>query len=160
MSQPESTPLPIVRIDVRLKLGDDRLAASDDPLYLGLRGPVGREFRLLLARGKSLRRGREEHYVLGAPGDPATNVAHPELNDPAVPAVDAAGVSGVYLRKDMEPIPNVRAIGELDDRIQIEEAEVGLHGPASPKPVRFARRGPIWLGLGAGFCFELARLEE
>ncbi len=150
----------LVRIRVRLKIGDSRMAASDDPLYLGLHGACGREFRLEPAKGSARRRGHEDVYVLGAPDDPATNVAHPELNDPTLPPISAKSVSGVYLRKGFDPIPNVRGVGEMDDRIEIHEAEVEIETEGAAKALRFQRSGPIWLGLVAGVCFELPRSER
>jgi hypothetical protein len=149
----------IVRIEVRLKVTKDRMAGSDDPLYLGLSGPEGREFRLALAGDRELRRGAHDHFVFGAPDAPETNVDHPQFNDPTTPALDAGRVEGVYVRKGFEPVPNVRAFGELDDRIEIDEVEVELHAKGRPKPFCFARRGPIWLGLGAGLRFEITRVE-
>jgi hypothetical protein len=148
----------VSRIEIRLQIGQSLLAASDDPLFLGLAGPCGREFRLELARGRSLRRGAEDHYVLGPSGDAATNVKHPELNDPTAPGLDADAIEGVYLRKGTDPIPNVRAVSELDDRLEVLTAEVEIHTQDGQGPIRFARRGPIWLGLAAGLRFELARL--
>ena len=50
----------LIRIRVRLKIGESRMAASDDPLYLGLHGPCGREFRLELQKGHARRRGHED----------------------------------------------------------------------------------------------------
>ena len=150
----------LVRIRVRLKIGESRMAASDDPLYLGLHGPFGREFRLELKKGHARRRGHEDLYVLGEPEDPETNVEHPELNDPSVPPIDAATVTGVYLRKGFDPIPNVRGIGEMDDRIEITDAEVEIESEGTLKAVRFNRSGPVWLGLVAGVRFELPRCED
>jgi hypothetical protein len=144
------------RIVVRLRVGEDKLAASDDPLFLGLRGAEGREFRLLLARGRSLRRGADDVFVLSQPDDPDTNVDRPELNDPASPPLHAGAVTGVYLRKGLDPIPNVRGRGEMDDRLQVFEAEVELHEEGAPKPRRFVRRSPIWLGLVCGLVADLA----
>jgi len=135
------------------------MAASDDPLYLGLNGPCGREFRLELQKGDARRRGQEDLYVLGEPEDPESNVEHPELNDPTVPPIDAASITGVYLRKGFEPIPNVRGIGEMDDRIEIAEAEVEIESEGAVKAIRFNRSGPIWLGLVAGLRFDLTRCE-
>lgn len=157
MSQAERLQHPVTRIEVRLQIGESLLAASDDPLFLGVTGPCGREFRLELARGRSLRRGAEDVYVLGSPKEPTTNVKHAELNDPTCPALDAAGITGVYLRKGTDPIPNVRAVGELDDRLEVVQVDVSLLSEGAP-PLRFARRGPIWLGLAAGLRFELAPL--
>jgi len=131
------------------------MAASDDPLYLGLHGPCGREFRLELQKGHARRRGHEDTYVLGQPDDPETNIENPELNDPTLPPIDAASVTGVYLRKGFEPIPNVRGIGEMDDRIEITEAEVEIESEGATKAIRFQRTGPIWLGLVSGVRFEL-----
>lgn len=114
--------------------------------------------RLELARGRSLRRGAADLYVLGSPKDAATNVKHAELNDPCAPALDAAEIQGVYLRKGNDPIPNVRAVGELDDRLEVSHAAVVIHAEGGP-PQHFGRRGPLWLGLAAGLRFELARLS-
>ena len=150
----------LVRIRVRLKVGESRMAASDDPLYLGLYGPCGREFRLELQKGRARRRGQEDLYVLGQSEDPETNVKHPDLNDPTVPPIDVASVTGVYLRKGFDPIPNVRGVGEMDDRIEISEAEVEIESENAAKAIRFQRAGPIWLGLVAGVRFELPRCED
>jgi len=149
----------LVRIRVRIKVGQSRMAGSDDPLYLGVHGPWGREFRLELQQGHARRRGHEDVYVLGPPDDPDTNVEHPELNDPSAPSIDAASITGVYLRKGFEPIPNVRGIGEMDDRIEISEAEVEIESEGATKAMRFQRTGPIWLGLVAGVRFELPRCD-
>ena len=135
------------------------MAASDDPLFLRLLGPAGRELRLQLAKGKSLRRGRQDLYVLGSPDDPKTNVAHPGLNDPSAPALDLEGINGVQLVKGLEPIPNVRGVGEMDDRLLIDEAEVIVHAAGGARAC-FRRRGPFWLGLVCGLCLDLARVEE
>lgn len=158
MSQERPVRSPVSRIEIRLQIGQSLLAASDDPLFLGVRGSCGREFRLELARGRSLRRGAEDHYVLGPSRDPATNVKHPELNDPTFPVLDAEAIEGVYLRKGTDPIPNVRAVGELDDRLEVLVASVEIHADGGSGPIRFGRRGPIWLGLAAGLRFDLARL--
>lgn len=149
----------IVRIGVRIQVGSHLMAASDDPLFLGLRGPAGREFRLLLAAGRSLRRGSEDHFVVGAPDDPDTNLEHPELNDPTAPPLRAEDVAGVYLRKGFEPIPNVRGRGEMDDRVEVALAEVEIEVQGRPKALRFARRGPLWLGLAAGLELEIPRAD-
>jgi hypothetical protein len=149
----------VSRIEVRLHIGESLLAASDDPLFLGLAGPYGREFRLELAHGRSLRRGAQDHYVLGPSSDPATNVKHPELNDPTAPGLDADAIEGVYLRKGTDPIPNVRGVAELDDRLEVLTASVEIHANGARAPIRFERRGPIWLGLAAGLRFDLARLS-
>ncbi len=154
----QARPDAVARIRVRVRVGDDRMAASDDPLFLGLRGPAGREFRLAFARGRGLRRGAEDVYVLGPAGAEGVNVAHPELNDPTCPAIDAAGISGAYLRKGQEPIPNVRGLGEMDDRLQVAEAEVEILGPGGGVAGRFGRRGPFWLGLLCGHVMELGPL--
>lgn len=147
---------PVERIDVRVRLGDSLLAATDDPFFLGLEGPSGREFRLAFARGRSLRRSAEDLYVLAAAGSPDANVAHPELNDPTVPLLDAAGVRGAYVRKGLDPVPNVRAVGEMDDRVQVMEVEVVLRVAGGGTPVRFFRQGPVWLGLVCGLRLDLA----
>ena len=160
MSQERPVRRPVSRIEIRLQIGEGLLAASDDPLFLGIGGPCGREFRLELAQGRSLRRGAEDHYVLGPKGgEPSTNVKHPELNDPTEPVIDADAIAGVYLRKGTDPIPNVRAVGELDDRLQVIAATVDIHAENGSTPIRFGRRGPIWLGLASGLRFELARLS-
>lgn len=159
MSQERPVRRPVSRIEIRLQVGEGLLAASDDPLFLGIAGPCGREFRLELAHGRSLRRGAEDHYVLGPKSEPATNVKHSELNDPTEPSIDADAIAGVYLRKGTDPIPNVRAVGELDDRLQVIAATVEIHVENGASPIRYGRRGPIWLGLASGLRFELARLS-
>lgn len=150
---------PLRRIVVDVQMGSDRMAASDDPVFLGLRGPQGREFRLAPVKGKGWRRGEKHCFVLAGPAEPDTNVERPELNDPAAPPIDLAGVEGVYLRKGLDPIPNVRGHGELDDRIQVEWIEAALHGAGDAPPLRFARRGPFWLGLVCGLFIQLAPAE-
>jgi hypothetical protein len=147
------------RIVVTVQVGKDRLAGTDDPIFLGLRGPDGREFRLELEKGKSWRRGALDRFVLGGPGDPDTNVARPELNDPAAPPIDAARLAGAYLRKGQEPIPNVRGMGEMDDRIQLETVEIEVHAEGRAEPLRFARREPCWLGLVCGLHIEIPPAE-
>jgi len=126
------------------------MAASDDPLFLELTGPAGREFRLAPAQGRALRRGSDERYVLAGAGDPDTNVRFPELNDPGSPPIPLAGVTGVVLRKGQEPIPNVRGHGEMDDRLQVLAIEVSLVPDAGAATRRYLREGPFWLGLVCG----------
>ena len=159
MSAAPALARPVRRIVVRLRVGSDRMAATDDPVFLGLRGPSGREFRIAPARGRALRRKGDERYVFGAPGDPETNVAHAELNDPTHPAVDAARIEGVYLCKRQEPIPNVRGVGELDDRLQLEEAEVEIEGQDGRSQI-YRREGPIWLGLACGLSLDLSPADR
>jgi hypothetical protein len=159
VSDQQAPSLPIRSIRVRILVGQHMLSASDDPLFLGLRGPSGREFRLALAHGKSLRRSSENCYVFGAPDDSEVNVAHPELNDPTAPPIDAAGITGIFLRKGLDPIPNVRAIGEMDDRLEIIEAEVALEVAGESAPRVYHRSGPVWLGLICGLFFELPPVD-
>jgi len=144
---------PIERIVVSLQVGSDRMAGTDDPMFLGLRGPAGREFRLALAHGKVFRRKGEEHYVFGSPKDDQTNVDHASLNDPTEPALDLEQVVGVYICKRQEPIPNVRGVGEMEDRVQLQAVEVEL--VAGDATQRYRREGPIWLGLTCGLSFDL-----
>ncbi len=153
-----AAPRPVEKIVVRVRVGSNLMAASDDPLFLRLGGPAGREFRLLLGKGRSLRRGQEDCFVLGAPDDPETNVDQPQLNDPSSPALDLAGIERVSLVKGLEPLPNVRGVGEMDDRLLLEEVEVSIHVKGA-SPVRFRREGPHWLGLVCGLILELARVE-
>jgi hypothetical protein len=160
-SAPEKPPAqPIRRLTLRLVIGESLMAGSDDPLFLGLHGPEGREFRVRFAKGASLRRGHEELYCIGPPDDGATNVANPAFNDPTTPAIDAAQISSVYLRKGFEPIPNVRGLGEMDDRLEVIEAELEVHVAGRAEPLRYLRRGPIWLGLVAGLRLDLPRADE
>lgn len=147
------------RIEVRVHVGTDRMAGTDDPLFLELGGPAGREFRLSPAHGKAFRRGAEEQYVLAGASDPDTNVGFPELNDPGVPAIPFAGVTGVVLRKGQEPIPNVRGHGEMDDRLQVRSIEVVLVADDGSAPRRFVREGPFWLGLVCGERIALVPVE-
>ncbi len=151
---------PIQRMTLRIQIGESLMAGSDDPLFLGIHGPDGREFRLCFARGPSLRRGSEEHYGLGPADDTDTNVANPRLNDPTSPPIDAERIESVYLRKGFEPIPNVRGMGEMDDRLEVIEAELTVHTAGRAKPLRFLRRGPLWLGLLSGLRLDLPRVVE
>jgi len=144
----------IQRIVVHLQVGSDRMAGTDDPVFLGLRGPAGREFRLALGKGKAFRRKGEERYVIGAPGDEETNLASPALNDPTTPALAIDQITGVYLHKRQEPIPNVRGFGEMDDRLQLDAIDVEIVGTDGSR--RFHRKGPIWLGLACGLSCDLA----
>lgn len=147
---------PIRRIVVGVQVGRDLLAATDDPLFLELTGPAGREFRLQVARGRSLRRGSQDRFVLGAKADPETNVANPELNDPTAPALDADAIVGIALRKGLDPIPNVRGHGELDDRLQVLAVDVEVYVEGEPEPRRWTRSGDFWLGLVSGLRLHLA----
>jgi hypothetical protein len=160
VAEDPTTRHPVVRIEVRIQVGPNLMSGTDDPLFLGLRGPAGREFRLKLAGGGSLRRGQEAQFVLGAPNDPAANVEQSELNDPTSPALDADGIDGVYLRKGLEPIPNVRGFGEMDDRVEVETVAVQIDVANETSPRRFERQGPIWLGLACGLFFEIPRTDE
>jgi hypothetical protein len=149
----------VVRIDVRLKMGGDLRAGTDDPVFLGLRGLAGREFRLAPARGRSLRRGREEHLVLADAEGGEASVDHADLNDPTQPPLEAEHITGVYLRKGLAPIPNVRGLGEMDDRLQVEAVSVEI--AAEGKPLRrYSRAGPFWLGLVCGLQLEIPPAES
>jgi hypothetical protein len=150
---------PVARIEVRIQVGPNLLSGTDDPLFLGLHGGSGREFRLQPARGSAFRRGAEDHFVLAAADDPETNVDQAELNDPTRPPLDADAISGLYLRKGLEPIPNVRALGEMDDRLEVAAVEVEITAEGRPKALRYARRGPIWLGLVCGLFLEIPRID-
>ena len=147
----------IERITVQVHVGHDRMAGTDDPLFLRLHGPGGREFRLAKADGAGLKRDAEGAYVLGAADAAETNVAHPQLNDPTQPPVDIADITGVSLAKGMDPIPNVRGIGELDDRLEVAFVEVDIQCAPDGSVTRYTRTGPLWLGLASGFSIELAR---
>ncbi|MCG8589551.1 MAG: hypothetical protein MJE66_09690 [Proteobacteria bacterium] len=146
----------VSKLVARVVVGDHRMAATDDPVFLGFTGPGGREFRLARPHGRFFRRGTEDVFVLAAPDDPETNVAHPALNDPTAPPLSLADLQGAYLRKGFEPIPNVRGLGEMDDRLLVERVELEVHTAAQPKPVTWRRSGPIWLGLLCGLRLELA----
>ena len=157
----DATPAqPIRRMTLRIRIGESLMAGTDDPLFLGLRGADGREFRIRFARGHSLRRGAEDVYGLGPPDDADTNIANPAFNDPSSPPIDAARIQSAYLRKGFEPIPNVRGVGEMDDRLEVLEVELSVHASGRPKPLRFLRRGPIWLGLVSGLRLDIPRVEE
>jgi hypothetical protein len=159
MSARATSAHPIRRLTLRLKIGESLMAGSDDPLFLGLHGADGREFRIRFARGASLRRGAEDVYHLGPADDKQTNVAHPGFNDPTSPPMDAERINGVYLRKGFEPIPNVRGVGEMDDRLEVLEAELAVHVEGRAKPIRYLRKGPIWLGLVAGLRIDLPQAD-
>jgi hypothetical protein len=159
MSEQATARHPVKQIGVRLRVGSGLLSASDDPLFLGLRGSSGREFRLARAHGAFLRRGHEDLFLLGPAADPDTNVAHPELNDPTQPAIESSTIESLYLRKGFDPIPNVRGLGELDDRLEIVEVAIEVHAEGRPKPLRFERNGPFWLGLVCGLTLEVPRSD-
>jgi hypothetical protein len=53
----------------------------------------------------------------------------------------------------------VRALGEMDDRLEILEAVVEVHAQGFPKPLRFERKGSLWLGLVCGLSCDLSRSE-
>ena len=150
----------VTRIVVRIEIGGDRMAATDDPMFLRLEGPAGREFRLAPRRGKGFRRGAAEAFVLGPPDDPETNVAHAELNDPAASPMAAKSLARVVLRKSMEPIPNVRGLGEMDDRVQIARVSVAIETAGTSEEIRWEREGPFWLGLVCGLAVDLERASE
>ncbi len=144
------------RITIHVQVGSDKMAATDDPIFLGLRGPAGREFRLQPTKGKPWRKGSKTAWVLAGAADPETNVAMPELNDPTRPAIHGGAIEGAYLRKGLDPIPNVRGHGEMDDRIQIESIEVTLETDDGAA-LRFGRGEEFWLGLVCGLSMELPR---
>lgn len=146
------------RITVQVQVGTDKMAATDDPMFLGLRGPDGREFRLQPTRGKPWRKGSKTAWILAGADDPETNVALPDLNDPRSPAIRADAIESAYLRKALDPIPNVRGHGEMDDRIQIESIEVRLHSEDGGER-RFGRSEEFWLGLVCGLVMELPLLD-
>jgi hypothetical protein len=150
---------PISGISVRIRVGTGLMAASDDPIFLRLSGDCGRDFRLLQHGRKSFRRGGEDVFVLGPPDANETTVAYPELNDPTSPPLSLAGIERVTLVKGTDPLPNVRGVGEMDDRLLIEEAEAVIEC-AGRAPVRFYRKGPHWLGLVCGLSLELPRVES
>ena len=110
--------------------------------------------------GTALDRGHWCTRLPSGGGAPLSEAGHPEFNDPTAPPIDAASVTGVYLRKGFDPIPNVRGVSEMDDRIEISEAEVEIESESAAKAIRFQRTGPIWLGLVAGVRFELQRGEN
>ena len=105
-------------------------------------------------------RGSDASFVLASPQAPEANVAHAELNDPTAPALCADSIESCYLRKGSEPLPNVRGLGEMDDRIQILRVEVELQAAGMAQPRRFARQGPFWLGLVSGTVFEVPAADD
>lgn len=159
-SQTPAGTTPVRQIVVRLRVGEHRMSATDDPVFLRIFGPCGRDFRLAQAKGRFLRRGKEDVFVIGSPKDPDTSLAHPELNDPTVPPLWVEGIERVSLWKGLEPLPNVRGLGEMDDRLMVESVEVEVHGEGRETPLRFEREGPIWLGLLCGHSFEVSRVED
>jgi hypothetical protein len=156
LSTQATTSNPIERVVVRVQVGSDRKAGTDDPVFLRLGGPGGRDFRLNLAKGRTLHRGDLNVFVLGGPD---ANVDHPELNDPTAPQVYASGIERVEIFKGLAPIPNVRGVAELDDRAQFDRVEVELYSSGETEPRCFAREGPFWLGLVCGFSIALAALD-
>ena len=69
-------------------------------------------------------------------------------------------ITGVYLRKGLDPIPNVRGVGEMDDRLEVGEVEVEIEVDGEPKARRYFREGSIWLGLVCGLRVEVPRIDE
>ncbi|MGH0036991.1 MAG: hypothetical protein ACQGVK_18345 [Myxococcota bacterium] len=151
---------PVRQIVVRLDVGDHRMSATDDPVFLRVIGPCGRDFRLAQAKGRFLRRGKQDVFVIGTPKDPDTSLAHPELNDPTSPPLWLEGIDRISLWKGLDPLPNVRGLGEMDDRLMVDAIEVQIHAEGLSSPARYQREGPIWLGLLCGHSFEIPRVEE
>ena len=48
----------------------------------------------------------------------------------------------------------------MDDRLEVEAVEVEISIANDPRPRRFARRGPIWLGLVCGLLLEIPSVDE
>ena len=48
----------------------------------------------------------------------------------------------------------------MDDRLEVEAVEVEISVAGEPTPRRFARRGPIWLGLVCGLLLEVPSIDE
>ena len=48
----------------------------------------------------------------------------------------------------------------MDDRLEVLEVELSVHASGRPKPLRFLRRGPLWLGLVAGLRLDIPRVDE
>jgi hypothetical protein len=143
------------KIIVRVTTGQDRMSGTDDPIFLRLMGPGGREFRLDTPRGRGFRRDSLTTFVLAGGDDPEAHLERPEMNDPTSPRLPMSGIEGVGLRKDLNPIPNVRGMAELDDRILIADVEVEIHPDDDSSSQLYRRGGPIWLGLVCGLFLEL-----
>ena len=94
------------------------------------------------------------------PPDPRPGTAAKLLNDPTQPALDADRINEVFIRKGFDPIPNVRAVGEMDDRVGVLEAELEFFVTGQSKPIRYFRAGPLWLGLVCGLRFEMPRVDD
>ena len=156
---PKST-FAIRKIVVRIEVGSNRMSASDDPLFLHLEGACGREFRLSLGDHESLRKGAADDFVLAPSDSGEANVENPELNDPTTPPLYLEGIERVALRKGLDPIPNVRGVGELDDRLEITHARVEFHVDEQEKPIRYERTGPFWLGLACGLSLDLGAVKS
>jgi hypothetical protein len=48
----------------------------------------------------------------------------------------------------------------MDDRVEVDTVAVEISVADEPKPRRFARRGPVWLGLVCGLLFEIPSTDE
>jgi hypothetical protein len=151
---------PVETIVVRVEVGNDRMAGTDDPVFLQIGGPGGRDYRLEKRHGRSFQRGKQSVLMLGGAKDSATNVSHPELNDPGAPSMSLDAVSTVRLIKGQEPLPNVRGVGEMDDRLLVERVEVELRCAGGAPSRHFERQGPIWLGLVCGLSIELSEVSK
>ena len=54
-------------------------------------------------------------------------------------------------------VPNVRAFGEMDDRLELSRVEVEVQTDDGTAPLRFERNGPLWLGLICGLSVRIER---
>jgi hypothetical protein len=57
-------------------------------------------------------------------------------------------------------VPNVRGLGEMDDRLELDEVEVEIHADGRAHALRFLRTGPLWLGLVCGLQLEIPFVDE
>jgi hypothetical protein len=45
----------------------------------------------------------------------------------------------------------------MDDRLELSRVEIEIYSGDAAAPQRFARTGPIWLGLICGLSFRIGR---
>jgi hypothetical protein len=147
-------------ITVELQVGPDSVAASPDPLFLGLYGPGGgREFRLDAPTFEEFNQaGKSVRLQLGTGCCPKPNdrqvswSSQGHGNDPSIYGIDLDGVEFVYLRKQLlegKPQDNILVLQWVDVRL-CDGSEIR----------RFGSSGRLWFGLETGGTHWLAETDQ